>query len=52
MPIGHAVNANLAMVSNFSLHQDRAEAIRRGQEGFEFFGYAVEQMIAYIPVTG
>ena len=39
MPIGHAVNANLAMVSNFSVHHDRAEAIRRGQEGFEFFGY-------------
>ena len=26
VPIGHAVNANLAMVSNFSVHQDRAEA--------------------------
>src|SRR5215467_1365660 len=35
-PIGHAVNANLAMVSNFSVHSDRDEAIRRGQEGFEF----------------
>jgi alkanesulfonate monooxygenase SsuD/methylene tetrahydromethanopterin reductase-like flavin-dependent oxidoreductase (luciferase family) len=47
VPLGHAVNANLAMVSNFSLHQDRAEAIRRGQEGFEFFGYAVNALVAH-----
>ena len=30
VPIGHSVNANIAMVSNFSVHPDRAEAIRRG----------------------
>ena len=30
VPIGHSVNANIAMVSNFSLHHDRGEAIRRG----------------------
>jgi alkanesulfonate monooxygenase SsuD/methylene tetrahydromethanopterin reductase-like flavin-dependent oxidoreductase (luciferase family) len=47
VPLGHAVNANLAMVSNFSLHQDRSEAIRRGQEGFEFFGYAVNALVAH-----
>ena len=35
------VNANIAMVSAFSLHADRAEATRRGQEGFEFFRYAI-----------
>jgi alkanesulfonate monooxygenase SsuD/methylene tetrahydromethanopterin reductase-like flavin-dependent oxidoreductase (luciferase family) len=52
VPIGHAVNANLAMVSNFSLHQDRAEAIRRGQEGFEFFGYAVNALVAHDVVPG
>jgi alkanesulfonate monooxygenase SsuD/methylene tetrahydromethanopterin reductase-like flavin-dependent oxidoreductase (luciferase family) len=51
-PIGHSVNANLAMVSNFSLHQDRAEAIRRGQEGFEFFGYAVNALVAHDTVPG
>ncbi len=33
VPLGHAVNANLAMVSSFSVHRDRAEAIRRGQRG-------------------
>jgi alkanesulfonate monooxygenase SsuD/methylene tetrahydromethanopterin reductase-like flavin-dependent oxidoreductase (luciferase family) len=47
VPIGHAVNANIAMVSNFSVHPDRAEAIRRGQEGFEFFGYAVNALVAH-----
>ena len=47
MPLGHSVNANLAMVSTFSLHHDRAEAIRRGQEGFEFFGYAVNALVAH-----
>jgi len=46
IPLGHSVNANLAMVSAFSLHQDRAEAIRRGQEGFEFFFYAVNALVA------
>ena len=41
VPIGHTVNANIAMVTSFSLHQDREEAINRGLEGFEFFGYAL-----------
>jgi alkanesulfonate monooxygenase SsuD/methylene tetrahydromethanopterin reductase-like flavin-dependent oxidoreductase (luciferase family) len=52
VPVGHAVNANLAMVSNFSLHKDRAEAIRRGQQGFEFFGYAVNALVAHDTVPG
>jgi alkanesulfonate monooxygenase SsuD/methylene tetrahydromethanopterin reductase-like flavin-dependent oxidoreductase (luciferase family) len=47
VPLGHSVNANIAMVSNFSVHRDRAEAIRRGQEGFEFFGYAVNALVAH-----
>jgi alkanesulfonate monooxygenase SsuD/methylene tetrahydromethanopterin reductase-like flavin-dependent oxidoreductase (luciferase family) len=47
VPIGHAVNANIAMVSNFSVHRDRAEAIRRGQEGFEFFSYAINALVAH-----
>jgi hypothetical protein len=46
------VNANIAMVSNFSLHHDRAEAIRRGQEGFEFFGYALNALVARDTVPG
>jgi alkanesulfonate monooxygenase SsuD/methylene tetrahydromethanopterin reductase-like flavin-dependent oxidoreductase (luciferase family) len=41
VPIGHAVNPNVAMVTGFSLHHDRAEAARRGEDGFRFFGYAL-----------
>jgi alkanesulfonate monooxygenase SsuD/methylene tetrahydromethanopterin reductase-like flavin-dependent oxidoreductase (luciferase family) len=52
VPIGHAVNANMAMVSNFSVHPDRDEAIRRGQEGFEFFGYAINALVAHDAVPG
>ncbi len=52
MPIGHSVNANIAMVSAFSIHHDRAEAIRRGQEGFEFFGYAINALVAHDAVPG
>ena len=52
VPIGHSVNANIAMVSTFSIHRDRAEAIRRGQEGFEFFGYAVNALVAHDTVPG
>ncbi len=46
VPLGHRVNANIAMVSAFSLDPDRATAIKRGQEGFEFFGYAVNALVA------
>jgi alkanesulfonate monooxygenase SsuD/methylene tetrahydromethanopterin reductase-like flavin-dependent oxidoreductase (luciferase family) len=52
VPLGHAVNANIAMVSNFSLHRDRAEAIRRGHEGFEFFGYALNALVAHDTTPG
>ena len=41
VPIGHAVNANIAMVSSFGLHHDREEARRRFQEGFRFFQFAL-----------
>ena len=51
-PIGHSVNANIAMVSNFSIHHDRAEAIRRGHEGFEFFGYALNALVAQDTIPG
>jgi alkanesulfonate monooxygenase SsuD/methylene tetrahydromethanopterin reductase-like flavin-dependent oxidoreductase (luciferase family) len=45
VPLGHSVNANIAMVSGFSVHDDAGEAVRRGQEGFEFFGYALQSLI-------
>src|SRR5262245_58321547 len=41
VPIGHAVNANIAMVTGFSCHADAEEARRRGLDGFRFFGYAL-----------
>jgi alkanesulfonate monooxygenase SsuD/methylene tetrahydromethanopterin reductase-like flavin-dependent oxidoreductase (luciferase family) len=41
VPIGHAVNANIAMVTGFSVHKDGEEALRRGLDGFRFFGYAL-----------
>ena len=47
VPLGHTVNANIALVTGFSLHEDRAEAIRRGMEGFEFFGYALNALVAH-----
>lgn len=52
VPLGHTVNANIAMVSAFSIHHDRAEAIRRGQEGFEFFGYALNALVARDTIPG
>jgi alkanesulfonate monooxygenase SsuD/methylene tetrahydromethanopterin reductase-like flavin-dependent oxidoreductase (luciferase family) len=41
VPIGHAVNPNIAMVTGFSCHRDGAEAQRRGADGFRFFQYAL-----------
>jgi alkanesulfonate monooxygenase SsuD/methylene tetrahydromethanopterin reductase-like flavin-dependent oxidoreductase (luciferase family) len=52
VPIGHTVNANIALVTGFSLHEDRSEAIRRGQEGFEFFAYALNALVAQDQVPG
>jgi alkanesulfonate monooxygenase SsuD/methylene tetrahydromethanopterin reductase-like flavin-dependent oxidoreductase (luciferase family) len=52
VPVGHSVNANIAMVSAFSVNRDRGEAIRRGQEGFEFFAYAIQALVAQDTVPG
>ncbi len=41
VPIGHAVNPNICMVSGFSVHADAQEAIARGIDGFRFFGFAL-----------
>ena len=45
VPLGHSVNANIAMVSAFSLHDDHDEAARRGEDGFRFFEYAVGALV-------
>jgi alkanesulfonate monooxygenase SsuD/methylene tetrahydromethanopterin reductase-like flavin-dependent oxidoreductase (luciferase family) len=52
VPVGYSVNANIAMVSAFSLHRDRAEAARRGLEGFEFFRYAISALVTKDTVPG
>jgi alkanesulfonate monooxygenase SsuD/methylene tetrahydromethanopterin reductase-like flavin-dependent oxidoreductase (luciferase family) len=41
VPIGHTVNANIAMVSSFGIHHDTDEARRRFQDGFRFFQFAL-----------
>ena len=41
VPIGHAVNPNIAMVTGFSCHRDGDEARRRGTDGFRFFQFAL-----------
>jgi alkanesulfonate monooxygenase SsuD/methylene tetrahydromethanopterin reductase-like flavin-dependent oxidoreductase (luciferase family) len=41
VPIGDAVNANLACVTPFLCHPDEEEAVRRGAEGVNFIGYAL-----------
>jgi len=52
VPLGHSVNANIAMVSAFSLHTDAGEAQRRGQEGFEFFRFAISALVSNDTVPG
>jgi hypothetical protein len=41
VPIGHCVNPNIAIVTGMSCHPDESEAIRRGLDGFRFFGYSL-----------
>ena len=48
VPIGHAVNANVALVTGMSCHRDEDEAIRRGLDGFRFFGYS----LGYVGIFG
>jgi alkanesulfonate monooxygenase SsuD/methylene tetrahydromethanopterin reductase-like flavin-dependent oxidoreductase (luciferase family) len=41
VPIGDAVNPNVACVTTFMCHDDEQEALRRGLEGANFFGYSL-----------
>ncbi len=41
VPIGDAVNANLACVTTFMCHENEAEALARGIEGANFLGYSL-----------
>ena len=47
VPIGHTVNANICMVSSFSCHHDRETVIKRGLDGFEFFGFALGSLYGF-----
>ncbi len=47
VPIGKAVNPNIAMVTSFSVHHNEEEAARRGGQGFDFFGYALGHYYAF-----
>lgn len=40
-PIGQAVNPNVAMLSGFMCHPDPETALRRGQEGAQFFAFGL-----------
>jgi alkanesulfonate monooxygenase SsuD/methylene tetrahydromethanopterin reductase-like flavin-dependent oxidoreductase (luciferase family) len=41
VPVGEAVNPQVACVTPMMLHHDEHEAIRRGIEGANFFGYSL-----------
>jgi alkanesulfonate monooxygenase SsuD/methylene tetrahydromethanopterin reductase-like flavin-dependent oxidoreductase (luciferase family) len=41
VPLGDAVNANIACVTSFFCHEDAREAVRRGAEGSNFLGYSL-----------
>src|SRR5438128_510805 len=41
VPIAQCVNPNIAMVTGFMCHENEEEALKRGLEGFQFFGYAL-----------
>ena len=41
VPIGHAVNPNIAFVMGFSLHENEQIAVERGIDGLRFFQYAL-----------
>lgn len=47
VPIGHTVNANIAMATGFSVHHDEAEAKARGLEAFQYFGFALGHYYVY-----
>jgi alkanesulfonate monooxygenase SsuD/methylene tetrahydromethanopterin reductase-like flavin-dependent oxidoreductase (luciferase family) len=52
VPLGHRVNANIAMTTAFSLHHDHDEAVRRGQLNFEFFVYAISALVREDTIPG
>ncbi|XIA61982.1 hypothetical protein ACFIOY_19965 [Bradyrhizobium sp. TZ2] len=47
VPIGHSVNANIATLNGMMVHENAEEAMRRGLDGFKFFGYSIAHYAVY-----
>ena len=47
VPIGHTVNANVACVTTFMCARTEREAIERGLEGANFFGYSLLHYVLF-----
>jgi alkanesulfonate monooxygenase SsuD/methylene tetrahydromethanopterin reductase-like flavin-dependent oxidoreductase (luciferase family) len=47
VPIGDVVNPNVACVTTFMCHEDEDEAIARGLEGANFFGYSLAHFYVF-----
>jgi alkanesulfonate monooxygenase SsuD/methylene tetrahydromethanopterin reductase-like flavin-dependent oxidoreductase (luciferase family) len=52
VPLGHRVNANIAMMTAFALHEDAEEAHARGQANFDFFSFAMSVLVREDAVPG
>ncbi|MET0169921.1 MAG: LLM class flavin-dependent oxidoreductase [Aliihoeflea sp.] len=47
VPIGHTVNANFATLNGMMVHDSHDEAVKRGIDGFRFFGFAIAHYAVY-----
>jgi hypothetical protein len=47
VPLGHTVNANFATLNGMLVHASHDEAVRRGLDGFKFFGYSLSHYVVY-----
>ncbi|MDD9963038.1 MAG: LLM class flavin-dependent oxidoreductase [Gammaproteobacteria bacterium] len=47
VPIGKAVNPEIACVTPMMMHRDEQEAIRRGMEGGNFFGFSLAHFYVF-----
>ncbi|WP_204348261.1 hypothetical protein, partial [Stenotrophomonas maltophilia] len=47
VPIGHTVNANFATLNGMMVHENHDEAVRRGLDGFKFFGFSIAHYAVY-----
>jgi alkanesulfonate monooxygenase SsuD/methylene tetrahydromethanopterin reductase-like flavin-dependent oxidoreductase (luciferase family) len=47
VPVGHTVNPNIACVTPMMVHADEDEALARGLEGGNFFGYSLAHFYVF-----